>query len=319
MIDTAVITKPDQHPVRTDVLNRLQQLRISYLATLSPHTRRAYNRDLRDFADFLGEEDPTRALRRLIERGQGEANSLTLQYKAHLIEQEKTPATINRRLSSLRSAVKLARMGGFIPWALDIPGVKSRPYRNTRGPGRRGFQKIMRRLHESDRPRDIRDRAIIRMLYDLALRRGELAGLTLADVDLVTGQVSVLGKGELEREPVALPEETARALSGWIEIRGDEPGPLFFNYDRRCGDRRLTYDGIYKIVLAVAARAGIKTRPHGFRHTAITEALELTNGNLAAVRDFSRHKSYEVLRFYDDNRQDRGGEVAKLVAKAASV
>jgi len=138
-------------------------------------------------------------------------------------------------------------------------------------------------------------------------------------VDLNAGRISILGKGELEREPVALPEETARALADWIEIRGDEPGTLFYNYDRRSVDRRLTYDGIYKIVLTVAARAGIKTRPHGFRHTAITEALELTNGNLAAVRDFSRHKSYEVLRFYDDNRQDRGGEVAKLVAKAASV
>ena len=319
MTNTAITTRSAQHPARTDLSDRLHHLRASYLATLSPHTRRAYNRDLRDFAVFLGEEVPTRALRRLIERGQGEANSLTLQYKAHLIEQNKTPATINRRLSSLRSAVKLARMGGFIPWSLDIPGVKSRPYRNTRGPGRRGFQEIMRKLHETNRPRDIRDRAIIRMLYDLALRRGELAGLTLADVDLDTGHVSILGKGELEREPVALPEETARALSYWIELRGDEPGPLFFNYDRRSVDRRLTYDGIYKIVLTVAARAGIKTRPHGFRHTAITEALELTNGNLAAVRDFSRHKSYEVLRFYDDNRQDRGGEVAKLVAKAASV
>ena len=265
MTDTAIITSPVQHPARADFLNRLQQLRTSYLATLSPHTRRAYNRDLKDFANFLGEEDPTQALRRLIERGQGEANSLTLQYKAHLIEQNKTPATINRRLSSLRSAVKLARMGGFIPWSLDIPGVKSRPYRNTRGPGRRGFQKIMRRLHESDRPRDIRDRAIIRMLYDLALRRGELAGLTIEDVDLNAGQLSILGKGELERELVALPEETARALSDWIEIRGDEPGTLFYNYDRRSVDRRLTYDGIYKIVLTVADRAGIKTRPHGFR------------------------------------------------------
>ena len=160
MTDIVVTTRFDQHPVQADFLSRLQQLRVSYLTTLSPHTRRAYNRDLRDFADFLGEEDPTLALRRLIERGQGEANSLTLQYKAHLIEQEKTPATINRRLSSLRSAVKLARMGGFIPWSLDIPGVKSRPYRNTKGPGRRGFQRIMRKLHESDRPRDIRDRAI---------------------------------------------------------------------------------------------------------------------------------------------------------------
>ena len=79
MTDIVVTTRFDQHPVQADFLSRLQQLRVSYLTTLSPHTRRAYNRDLRDFADFLGEEDPTQALRRLIERGQGEANSLTLQ------------------------------------------------------------------------------------------------------------------------------------------------------------------------------------------------------------------------------------------------
>ena len=109
MTDTnaAIMAKPVQQLAQANFLSRLQQLRVSYLTTLSPHTRRAYNRDLRDFADFLGEEDPTQALRRLIERGQGEANSLTLQYKAHLIEEKKTPATINRRLSSLRSAYLL--------------------------------------------------------------------------------------------------------------------------------------------------------------------------------------------------------------------
>ena len=61
-------------------------------------------------------------------------------------------------------------------------------------------------------------------------------------------------------------------------------------------------------------KAGIKTRPHGLRHSAITEALEATGGNIRAVARFSRHKNIQTLMIYDDNRQDLGGEIAKLIA-----
>ena len=98
--------------------------------------------------------------------------------------------------------------------------------------------------------------------------------------------------------------------------RGRDPGPLFRNFDpAQKSDGRLTGDGIH----AILARLGnlleppIIVRPHGSRHSAITAALDATNGNARAARKFSRHRSIEVLLRYDDNRADLAGEVARLV------
>ena len=321
MKDSALSISPTGKPAREDLLQRIRRLWASYLSTLSEHTRKAYTRDLRDFARHLGAADGLETLRRLIEGGPGEANTLALDYKGDLLRRGLSPQTINRRLAAIRSLVKLANTSGMISWELSVRGEKAQPYRDTRGPGRSGYQRILKAMDGSERPREIRDGAILHLLYDLALRRGELARLDLSDVDPQAGTLKILGKGRREPEILTLPEETKAALSRWIETRGGEAGPLFWNYDRRSkGARaRLSSAGIYDLVLYRAAQAGIKTGPHGLRHAAITEALELTNGNLAAVRDFSRHKSYEVLRHYDDNRGNRAGEVAKLVAKAAAL
>ncbi len=303
-------------PIPADPMARLRALWGSYLSTLSVHTRRAYDRDLADFARHLGTAD----LAALIGNGPGEANALALEYKAALLERGLSPQTINRRLAALRAVVKLARRAGLIAWRLEVDGEKSRPYRDTRGPGKAGYQRLLQGLNGSRRPREIRDGAILHLLYDLALRRGEAARLDLEDVDLEAGTVKILGKGRREPEILALPAETARALERWIATRGTDPGALFPNYDRAGkGDGRLTGDGIYKMTRDRAKAAGITTRPHGLRHAAITEALELTGGNLAAVQDFSRHAKTETLRLYDDNRKSRGAEVARMVAAAAAL
>ena len=63
----------------------------------------------------------------------------------------------------------------------------------------------------------------------------------------------------------------------------------------------------------MGAKLGGIIRPHGLRHAAITAALDETNGNVRAAREFSGHASIEVLMRYDDNRKDVGGEVASKV------
>lgn len=50
------------------------------------------------------------------------------------------------------------------------------------------------------------------------------------------------------------------------------------------------------------------------RHSAITQALDLTNGNYQAVAKFSRHKNVQVITLYDDNRLDLGGNITQMVA-----
>jgi len=63
-----------------------------------------------------------------------------------------------------------------------------------------------------------------------------------------------------------------------------------------------------------ADAAGVRTRPRGLRHYAVTRALDLTNGDLRRAQRFSRHRDPRTLLRYDDNRRGLGGEMAGLVA-----
>ena len=66
--------------------------------------------------------------------------TLALGYKAHLTGRGSPPATIARRLASLRSVVKLARTLGRVTWTIDIASPKAEAYRDTRGPGLEGWK-----------------------------------------------------------------------------------------------------------------------------------------------------------------------------------
>jgi integrase/recombinase XerC len=163
--------------------------------------------------------------------------------------------------------------------------------------------------------KSMRDRALLRCLFDLGLRRAEVLRLDMEDLDMEAGTVAVLGKGRTDKIKLTLPQETRKALEVWISVRGDSPGPVFCSMNRaKPGEGRLTAIGLYGMVRELGRRLGFKVWPHGLRHAAITEALDLTGGNIRAVQRFSRHRDVRVLERYDDNRRDLGGEVAKQVA-----
>jgi integrase/recombinase XerC len=281
--------------------DRLARLVADFFAGLGKNTLRTYRQGLADFATFVGTADAEQAAGILLAGGQGEANHLALAYRANLVERDLAANTVNGRMAALRSLVKLARMIGLIEWAIDVKGVKSRAYRDTRGPGVDGYKRLLAHLEERDDAKAKRDRAIVRLLFERALRREEVASLDVEHVDLLAGTISVLGKGHTDREFLTLATPTCRALADWITARGPEPGPLFRNFDRaRKGDGRLTGAGIWAIVAALGNATGQRVRPHGLRHAAVTAALDATNGDVRRVREFSRHSDVSTLLVYDD-------------------
>lgn len=297
--------------------DRASSLVQAFFAGKNPRTVQAYSRDLENFREFLQVEDVNACAALLFSKTQGEANHLVLLYRAAMIEQGLSPATINRRLAAIRSLVKLARTLGAVTWAIEIDGVKSKKYRDTRGPGLDGFRAVLMAAEQRNDRKGIRDVAILRLLYDLALRRGEVAGLNLEDVDLDGGRLWILGKARTEKEPLTLPQRTQDALAAWIQQRGMEPGPLFLNVDRASKGSRLTGTSIYRMVRnEYGRRVGIKVRPHGLRHAAITEVLNTGGGNYREAQRFSRHQDPRLLQYYDDNREDLGGRAAARIAAA---
>jgi integrase/recombinase XerC len=293
------------------------ELLSAFLSGRNECTRRAYRQDLDDFSRFVGASKASEAATLLLSRGHGEANALALAWRANLHERRLQAATINRRLAALRSLVQLARTLGIVPWALEVQNVRSESYRDTRGPGLNGVRLLLNEVERRSDAKSIRDRAILRLLYDLGLRRNEVVTLDVGDLDLPAGTIAVLGKGRTQRSVLTIPEPTMVALRAWVETRGDEPGPLFTNLDRAGKGCRLTGTSLYRIVRRLGAQVGLKVRPHGLRHSAITEACKAAQANgmgLEEVLDFSRHRDVKVLMVYRDRERDVQGQLAALVA-----
>src|SRR5271157_181510 len=115
-----------------------------FLSNKSERTVTAYRKDLTDFARFLGIQDGSldHAARLFLSNGRGGANALAAEYRGHLESRRLSPATINRRLSALRSMVEQAGTLGLIGWELKIKGPKSKQYRDTTGPGSRNIRRM---------------------------------------------------------------------------------------------------------------------------------------------------------------------------------
>lgn len=291
-----------------DAIPNTQSLINQFLSKKNQNTRRAYETDLVSFARFAGASSTVEAIDILCQAGAKRANWIFMQYRTSMEKENLSSATRNRRLSAIKSALKLARTVGIINWTLEITGEKVKRYRDTTGCGEEAYKKLLEIA-------GIRDKAILRLLHDLGLRRGELVALDLEDFK--DGKLWILGKGRNEKEAFTLPGGTAKALNDWIAERGNFPGALFTSESNSSKGHRLTGEAIRLILKALAKKAGIEkeVRPHGIRHTAITTALEKTNGNIAAVAKFSRHLSLETVKVYDDNRQDTAGEIANLISE----
>jgi len=296
----------------------------AFLAGRCQKTLETYRQCLDDFTRFVGAETIDAAARFFLAHAPGEANGLVLAYRTQLIERGLAANTINLRLAAVRSLVKLARTLGLVQWSIEIANVPAEPYRDTRGPGAAGFRSLLAALAARSDAKGRRDTAILRLLFDLALRRCEVTRLDAADFDDAAATLAVRGKGKSHKQTLTLPAPTLEALRRWIADRGPAPGPLFLHLagGRRVPDApgpqdRITGHSLYRLVKALGDSAGLRARPHGLRHAAITEALDLTGGNVRAVQKFSRHADVRILAVYDDNRQDLAGDVAKLVSSVA--
>jgi len=123
------------------------------------------------------------------------------------------PATINRRLAAIRSLTKLARLLGVVPWAIEVQDVPQETLRDTRGPG---VETVAEMLRLAAAPRDsyaVRNVAMLRVMFDLALRVSEVRQLDVADLELDRGALWVAGKGQAEKQLLSLPKSLPTSSS----------------------------------------------------------------------------------------------------------
>ncbi len=263
---------------------------------LSPHTLRAYGRDLAQLRDHLADRagEGTPSVDSLDARDV--RSFLAARHAAS------SPATRARKLSSIRT---------FLDWVAEGRGDDRNPAREVQAPKqRRRLPNVLSeeeaaRLAEgvpSTRPRSevlqARDRAIVELLYGSGLRVGECAALDVDGIDRVRGEVRVLGKGNKERiVPVGGP--SLDALDAWLAVRallkprGDRA--LFLNQR----GRRLSSRSVRAMVRDRALQLGIDkhVHPHALRHSFATHLLD-GGGDLRAIQEMLGHASLSTTQRY---------------------
>ncbi len=255
----------------------------------SPHTLRAYGRDLEAALTSLTEqklEDPTEV----------RPASLRL-HLAQLAEQGLAAASMQRHLAALRS---------FFGWMEERGWIERNPASALRGP-RRG-RRLPRYLEEEEvarllsaplgeEPDAHRDRALLEVLYSTGCRVSELVGLDEQDLDLKRGLARLRGKGRKERLGM-LGKPAQDALRRWMAAKANldlDRGPLFLNRS----DGRLTDRSVRRILLRCLASAGIQRSctPHTLRHSFATHLL--TRGaDLRTVQELLGHASLGTTQIY---------------------
>jgi integrase/recombinase XerD len=243
-----------------------------------------------------------------------------------LLEENYLPATANRMLSALRGVLKECWRSGRLGMeeyrlAVDVEPVRGESEPRGRDLSSSELQSLLEacsrapqqvRHRQDSVSRRRRDGALLSLLYASGLRRAEAVALELADLDLVTGQLRVRRSKGRKPRPVSLPASALPALRDWLQVRGNEPGPLFSAVLKngrlvREPDGRLqglSGSAAWAICQERGRKAGIKPpAPHDLRRTWTGDLLE-AGVDLATVQKMAGHASVSTTGRYD--RRDHG-------------
>ncbi len=145
-----------------------------------------------------------------------------------------------------------------------------------------------------------RNRVILEILYDTAIRRSELAGIKINNLDLHSGFIHVRGKGDKDRV-VPMSERVCRLIENYIVmvrptyLQKKDPGYLILN---RWG-QRMDPNAVWAVVKRCTYLAGIKKNvsTHTFRHTCATHMLK-NGAPVRHIQEMLGHESLESTQIY---------------------
>ena len=299
------VSKPIPVPKSPEATRSASDLLADFLRLkISANTRRNYSKAIADFCRRNYDSEVSNDLLvQFLSLHQPEAVYQVLQYRQLLIEAKLAPSTINVRLSALKSFIDYARQAEQCSFNLaDVRCLKVESYGDTTGIAVAGFKQMLQ-IPDRSTVKGIRDYALLRLLWDNALRRNEICSLDVGDFDK-SGRLSILGKGKIQKSQIDLSPATTIAISQWLTARDNyqTSDPLFTSLDRRSKGHRLDGSTIYRLVREFSEAAGIDkiVSPHRIRHSAITAYLDASDGNIRAAQALSRHANLNTLNRYDE-------------------
>jgi integrase/recombinase XerD len=216
-------------------------------------------------------------------------------------------------VSALRSLLRYLHVQGLVarPLAGAVPSVAG--WRLAGLPRALDPEQVRRLLESCDRSSvaGVRDFAILVMLVRLGMRRGEVAGLRLDDIEWRAGEIVVRGKGD-RAERLPLPADVGDALARYLSDgrpAGFTGREVFVRI--KAPHHALTAGGVTQVVISASKRAGIgEVTAHRLRHTAATELLR-QGAPLQEIGELLRHRSVLTTAIYAKVDRDRLRELAR--------
>ncbi len=261
----------------------------------SPRTSEEYARDIELFGEFLEPGHPKTAPFFKI------ASTTTSDVRRFVMElmgpRKYTATSVRRKIAALRSYFALQKREGRRTDnpAQDVPppkAAKRLPHvmsevevaklLRTRVAGKSDFQRL-------------RDIAIMELLYASGIRRAELVGLNLSDVDLDRRIMRVIGKGNKQRT-VFMNQASADAIRAYLGVRPRSPDEALFLSKRKT---RLSHRQAWVVFREFAQLSGLTKHvtPHVMRHSFATHLLE-NGADLMTIKELLGHESLSTTQIY---------------------
>jgi len=291
---------PNQPPEVADYLLHLEKEKGS-----SPHTVKAYRRDLDAFVEFCdrhyGGSWSWATVDRLGLRG----------FLGELQRRGLAKRSAARSLSAVRSFYRYLQVHHDVPNAVAraarVPRIEKRlPTYLDREQTERLFAWAESRA-AGDEYKPTRDLAILELFYSTGIRLSELSGMNLDDLDLLSDQAKVRGKGRKERI-VPVGSRAVLALRRYLNLR--EAVRPRTTADRRAvflstRGRRLAPREVQRVVHRLFdAVGGDDLRVHSLRHTFATHMLD-AGADLRAVQELLGHASLSTTQVYTHTSVER--------------
>lgn len=288
----------------------------------SPNTLISYELDLAQFTAYIQSQyninDPSEADHQMIRS-----------WVVDLLEQDISPRSVNRKLSSLKS---------FYRFCLRTESLKVNPMIKVSGPKiakhlpvfveKERIDKLFSQIPVEDTFESLRDRLIVMMLYATGMRRSELLGLQLADIDMAKNTLKVLGKRSKERI-IPIGDYLSREIAIYLMKRGEkgngdkrestsegthEQRISGLNIDNSIGQnnhellfvttsgKKMNARQVYTIVHQALAQVSSQSKlsPHILRHSFATHLLN-DGADLNAIKEILGHTSLAATQVYTHN------------------
>lgn len=272
---------------------------ISYLSlekNYSPHTTKAYQNDLVEFQGFCSRQFNVDDMDQV-------SYSLVRSWVVSLVESGVSHRSVNRKIASLKSYYKFLLGLGIIEVnplakhkALKTAKKIEIPFSEVE------MEEVLSQIPFQDNFEGRRDKLIIELLYTTGIRRAELIGLKVKDVDYQAMTIKVLGKRNKERI-IPLLEGTKELFLIYDLERNSLPeivdkGFIFLSVKGNKMYETLVYRIINKYFSLVSAK--VKKSPHILRHTFATHLLN-KGADLNSVKELLGHSSLASTQVYTHN------------------